>query len=315
MWSVRHPAGRHRADRVVRPLGWAFVAVLAGIVILAPASIAAGSPPNPSSGVATVDGKIAEWSLAADLFSDMSDAGYASRPVVAHLYLRYDCASGTLFALVLGVGDARFLQTRPEDAYLRIGDSGKIVSGQSGNDGTPPDFAWVNGDGKLADGYEASAPVAPGSYPELRAHILMLDESADGYAPIDTRPRNVPLELNCPKATPTGETLPTATATATTAPTATATGETLPTATATGETLPTATATATTTVTTDETPAPTGDTLAETGTPKTTLPPTSTDGSGSSPADGTKPILLGLALVIIGALVLSPKAGSSLRRR
>ena len=53
-----------------------------------------------------------------------------TQPVVAKLYLRYDCASETLFALVLGVDGTQFQQTRPENAYIRIDGAGKAVSGE-----------------------------------------------------------------------------------------------------------------------------------------------------------------------------------------
>ena len=121
----------------------------------------------------------------------MTDAGDASQPVVAHLYLRYDCSSETLFALVLGVDGTQFRQTRPENAYIRIDGAGKAVSGLSGNNGTPPDFSWVNPDGTLADGFEGSLPLAPGSH-TVWAHILRPDNSADGYQSVDTSPTERP---------------------------------------------------------------------------------------------------------------------------
>jgi len=54
---------------------------------------------------------------------------------------------------VLLTGENRALVSRPENAYLRIGTTGKLVSGESGNNGTPPDFSWVDSDGALALGY------------------------------------------------------------------------------------------------------------------------------------------------------------------
>ena len=81
--------------------------------------------------------------------------------------------------------------SRPENAYLRIGTTGKLVSGLSGNDGTPPDFSWVDSDGELARGYEVSASLAPGSY-TIRSHVLIPEDSADGYAPVDNISRADP---------------------------------------------------------------------------------------------------------------------------
>jgi len=140
----------------------------------------------------------------------MADAGKPTKPVIAHLYLRYDCDTGTLFALVLGKDGTQFMQTRPENAYIRIDGVGKAVSGLSGNDGTPPDFSWVNPDGKLADGFEASVPVAPGDH-TVRAHVLRPDTSSDGYQSVDNIDQGAPLTLECAKPTPTPTPTPTST--------------------------------------------------------------------------------------------------------
>ena len=91
----------------------------------------------------------------------MTTAGNAADDTLATLYLRYDCTSHVLYGLVLTEDGYGIQQTRPEEAYLRIDGAGKLVSGLSGNDGTPPDFAWVDGDGTLAGGFEASAPWRP----------------------------------------------------------------------------------------------------------------------------------------------------------
>jgi hypothetical protein len=250
--------------------------------VLGPASVGAASPPVPSSGSATVDGKTGDWNLAADHFADMTDTGIADGPVMAKLYLRYDCASETLFALVLGVDGIQFRETRPENAYIRIDGVGKLVSGESGNDGTPPDFSWVNPDGTLADGWEASGSLAPGTY-ALRAHVLRPDDSADGYAQVDNIGKADPLKLVCATATPT----PTPTPTGTTEPTATANGT------------------------------PTGTVEAVTSRPRVTLPPTSTIASTETPVASMGLVFLGLGLVLAGALVLleKPKLVGGRRRR
>ena len=277
-------------NEILRPLGWAGVAALLALSVLGPASAGAASPPVPSSGTATVDGSTGDWNLGADHFADMTDAGSPTQPVVAKLYLRYDCASETLFALVLGVDGTQFQQTRPENAYIRIDGAGKAVSGESGNDGSPPDFSWVNPDGTLTDGWEASAHVTPGSH-TVRAHVLRPDDSADGYQNVDNIGRADPLELVCEKATPT----PTPTATPTEAPTGTPGGTTAPTA----------------------TPKPNGGVEGVTSKPRVTLPPTSTIGSTETPVSSLGLIFLGLGLVLAGALVLleKPKLVGGRRRR
>jgi hypothetical protein len=270
---------RPRAGRLLRPLGWAGVATLLAVAVLGPTSVGAASPPIPSSGSATVDGSTGDWNLGADHFADMTDAGSATKPVVAKLYLRYDCASETLYALVLGVDGTQFRETRPENAYIRIDGAGKLVSGESGNDGTAPDFSWVNPDGTLADGWEASGPLAPGSH-TVRAHVLRPDDSSDGYQNVDNIGRADPLVLECATATPTPTPTPTPTATATVAPTATAT---------------------------NPTKTPDGGVEGVTSKPHVTLPPTSTIAPTEAPVASLGLVFLGLALVLAGALVLLEK--------
>jgi hypothetical protein len=285
-----------RRGRLIRPLGWAAVAALLALSVAGPAAVGAASPPVPTHGSATVDGATGDWDLGADTFADMTDAGNADKPVVARLYLRYDCDTETLFALVLGVDGTQFRQDRPENAYIRIDGVGKLVSGLSGDDGTPPDFAWVNPDGKLTDGWEASAHVAAGSH-TVRAHVLRPDDSSDAYQSIDNIGRSDPLDLACVKPTPTPTPTPTATPTATPTPTPTPTGGIEGTAT------PTATSP--------------GGVEGVTATPKVTLPPTATVGSGEPPTASLSMVFLGLGLVIAGALVLldKPKLAAGRRRR
>ena len=173
------------------------VAAAAGVLLLTaafvPASLAAA--PDPSPGSATVDGNTGDWSLGADFFSDMND-GVDGHPVRAKFYARYDCDEEVLYGLVVVQGDEKARQDRPDEAYITIDGSGKLTDPTDGNDGTPPDFAWVNGDGTLADGWEASGPLAPSSY-TIRVHVLVADDSADGYTPMDLIGRNVPLEIEC----------------------------------------------------------------------------------------------------------------------
>ena len=178
-------------------LSAAFLA--AGMLTIAGAAfplLAGASAPNPSAGTATIDGDPGEWDLAADLFAPMTSGGDPSRPVLATFYARYDCATGVLAGLVLVKDGEHGQQTRPENAYLRIDGLGKAVSGLSGDDGTPPDFAWVHPDGTFADGFEASLSLAPGTY-TIRAHILIDDNTSDGYTSYDTVPRDGPLVLSC----------------------------------------------------------------------------------------------------------------------
>lgn len=257
----------------IRSAAWLAVGLLVMTAAFAPVVGAASS--TPSAGSATVDGDPGEWSLGTDLFADMA-AG--SQDPMGRLYLRYDCDTETLYGLVLTLDGNKAQQTRPAEAYLRIDGAGKLVSGQSGDDGTPPDFAWVGGDGTLADGFEASGHVAPGSH-TIRAHVLIDDDSADGYTPIDA---NAPLELEC--AAPTE------------APTPTPTGEVEPTATPTGSVDPVT-----------GTPTPTAGVGGVAATPRVTLPPTDVaiDDEPAS-TSGLSPVLLILAAGVAAALILLP---------
>jgi hypothetical protein len=175
----------------------ALIAPLAGALLLtalfAPASLAAA--PNPSYGSATVDGATGDWDLGADFFADMIDAGEHG-DVRAKLYLRYDCEEEVLYGLVLAQNGEKARQDRPDEAYIAI-DGSKLIT----PDG---DFAWVNGDGTLADGWEGAGDLVAGSY-TIRAHVLIADDSADGYTPMDIVGRNVPLEIECTDVEPTDE--------------------------------------------------------------------------------------------------------------
>lgn len=186
-------AGRRRRWSPARTA----VATLAGALLLtaafAPASMAAA--PTPNDGTATVDGSIGDWSLGADFFADMTAGGVAGRDVRAKLYLKYDCDAEVLYALVLAQGDEKARQDRPDEAYINIDGSNKINS-------THGQFAWVNGDGTLADGFEGSAALAPGDH-TLRAHVLIADDSEDGYTPMDSVGRFIPLVIECGGAGPT----------------------------------------------------------------------------------------------------------------
>jgi hypothetical protein len=179
--------------------------------LLAPATLAA----TPNDGTATVDGATGDWSLGADFFADMTPGG-SGHNLLAKLYLRYDCDAGVLYALVLAQDPERILQTDPTpspgsdftESYLQIDGSGKAVHGGSGNNGTPPDFAFVNPEGDVADGFEASASLGSGSH-TLRAHVLIADSDAeDGYVAVDTAGRTVPLDIECQEVQPTATAKP-----------------------------------------------------------------------------------------------------------
>jgi hypothetical protein len=263
--------------------------VLAVSLVIVPTVLAA----QPSSGAVTVDGHTGDWDLGADFFANMTPGGGAGGAVLAKLYLRYDCDDEVLYALVLMKDGEKAIQTDPTEAYIRIDGSGKAVHGNSGNDGTPPDFSWVGGNGTLADGWEASAPVPAGNH-TVRAHIKRADDTEDGYTSLDNIGVNAPMELVC--AQPTETPAPTATAapTATPAPTATAapTGTPAPT----GSVSPTSA---------PNTPAPTGEVAPATASPVRTLPPTDTLAPASSGSNGAALVLVALAVGSLATVVVT----------
>lgn len=144
------------------------------------ASAASATPPFPSIGTAVVDGEYGEWNLTTDFFADMYRAGDPNKPLESKLYLRYDCATNTVFALVLcEPGVVGYIDSTATTAWIAIGSqSNKVVNEVSGNDGIPPDFAWIDrgfdGNPWHVLGYEASFSMMPGSY-AIIAHIDIWD--------------------------------------------------------------------------------------------------------------------------------------------
>lgn len=162
----------------------------------------AGPPPQPVGpmhfpryGQATVDGAISEWNLTTDFFSDMYVAANPDMAVLGQAYLRYDCSSQTVYVLVLPLPAYPLIV---DGVTITLGDNSTKVVGinswgvinsagtkaytsESGNDGTPPDFAYY-GRGlatppsydpepsNYALGYEASFTLAPGVYDNIGIH-------------------------------------------------------------------------------------------------------------------------------------------------
>ena len=149
--------------------------------LIAPPQVLAWTPPSYWSET-TVDGYyIDEWDLTDDFFADMYRAGKTDKPLESKAYLRYDCVPNTLYVLVLTEPGVPALAAGWESsAWAAIGSiSNKVYTGMSGNDGIPPDFAWVglSGDGLYASGYEASFQLDPGDW-KIIIHIEVLDDSA-----------------------------------------------------------------------------------------------------------------------------------------
>jgi hypothetical protein len=125
-------------------------------------------------GSANVDGNPGEWTEA-DFFADLYRAGHDDKPVEAKAYLRYDCQTYTLYVLVKTTEGIYGLST-PEDAWVRdVNGTDKLVTGNSGDDGVPPDFQWINNNGTHNEGFEASITLSPGRYP-IEVHINVWDD-------------------------------------------------------------------------------------------------------------------------------------------
>lgn len=142
--------------------------------------VCAATPPQPTYGTAIVDGDSSEWNLAedgsGDFFANMHRAAKSEKKVESKLYLRYDCETNTLYALVLGVEGVPVL-VEPDDSFLKLGNSDKLVDGNYGDDDSVPDFAWVglSGDEETALGWEASASLSPGAYNNFNVHTQVDD--------------------------------------------------------------------------------------------------------------------------------------------
>jgi len=164
--------------------------IIGFILLFTLPSLAFAASPYPSIGTATVDGNPGEWNLANDFFADMYRAGDGGKVVESKLYLRYYPTTETLYLLVLTEPGVPALALE-DDAWAAIDDiSNKEVNGNSGNDGTPPDFAWVNPTNGEADGFEASFNLAIGEY-TLIVHIQVFNDN-EAQTSKTLRP-NIPL--------------------------------------------------------------------------------------------------------------------------
>lgn len=149
--------------------------LFAVLFVLLTAALASAAAPFVVTGTADVNGNSSEWNLANDFFANMYKAGNPNKETLAKLYLRYDCQTQTLYALVLvEPGHTIAANVGPGEHYLKLGVT-TLVNDASGDNGTPPDFAWINKrTGPLgvdiADGWEASTSLTTGNYSNLNAH-------------------------------------------------------------------------------------------------------------------------------------------------
>jgi hypothetical protein len=157
------------------------IGILTSLLLLI-ASTAPAAPPNPTYGTANVDGNSGEWNLPQDFYTLMYRAGDPTKPVESKAYLRYDCATHTMYVLVLiEPNSVGYIDPNAQTAWVAINaQNNKVVTENSGDDGIPPDFQWIgqayDGDPQHVRGYEASFPIAPGSY-NIIFHVDVIDSS------------------------------------------------------------------------------------------------------------------------------------------
>ena len=159
---------------------------------------------TPTAGTATVNGNTTEWNLTNDFYDNMYQAWRLDKPIESKLYLRYDCSTQTLYVLVLTQPGVQVIASQPSYSYVKIDGSGNtVVDGNSGNNGTPPDFAWVSlgvsgnctGNNTYALGWEASIPnVSEGNH-TLWVHTQVCDSGSQTSGTVN---QWIPLPICCP---------------------------------------------------------------------------------------------------------------------
>lgn len=185
-------------SKLVRPL----VTLLLAVALMGIPIIATAAPPHPTPGAADVDSDISEWDLSGDFFADMYRAANPNMVVQSKLYLRYECSTETLYALVLAL-EPFTVVSEGSDSFVKLGNSNTLVNGNFGDDDSAPDFQWVGLDGDSALGWEASAILAPGTYPNLNVHTNVWDEGHNSQTSA-VAGRSIELDLTC---TPTAVTV------------------------------------------------------------------------------------------------------------
>lgn len=185
-----------------RLLWWVLRIIVIGLF---PASSFA-TPPAPSYGTAVVDGDTAEWDLANDFFADMHRAGDSTKPLYCKAYLRYDCATATMYVMVLGESNV-ILYFSPGGilvgSWVAINTTAnRVVTDRSGNDGIPPDVAPIglgyDGVANHVLGVEASFTIQPGSY-QIYMYQGVWERVAASYAATLGYPGTAPdLVIGCP---------------------------------------------------------------------------------------------------------------------
>ena len=195
------------------------LAIVLGVMWLAwrlsPTTILAAAPDvrEVTPAGITIDGSASDWDeLPADFLSNMFEAGNPEKDVLSRLYGRFDCSTETFYVFVQTVPLWNILPS-DNDNYVKLGQTDKLVDGAAGNNGTPPDFAYVG-----ATGWEAAFHLAPGSYfgdGGLNVHAQVVPSARPATSAVADRRLDVTIDCSAP---PTATPAPTATPTPTPAP-------------------------------------------------------------------------------------------------
>lgn len=144
-----------------------------------------------------IDGDISDWSEN-DYYASMHRAGNSSKQIESNLYLRFDCESGTMCALVLTVEGVPALE-EANNAFIKFkeditanGNGSKLVDGSSSG------FAWVYIDGLLR-GFEACFDNPGDGF--INAHINVFNDGGSQTSAATTttesNDRWIPLVTDC----------------------------------------------------------------------------------------------------------------------
>lgn len=160
-------------------------------------------PPLPEPGTAVVDGDVSEWDLSTtgpDFFANMYQAwnnggGASGQPILSYLYLRYDCETETMYALVYQKDGTVPLEVSG-DHWIAVPNLSTKVVDES--DGLPTfSFVGVNydGNGNHARGYEAKFSLNGISQPTLITAHANVD--VGGTQTSGTGGKEIPLNADC----------------------------------------------------------------------------------------------------------------------
>jgi hypothetical protein len=151
-----------------------------------------------------VDGDFTDWNLNDDFFADMYMTGHPDRFVMSTLYMRYDCSTEMLYALVLDNEDDGWSpDQQADDAWIKLYDIGwpnnLLINGYGEGNTTPRSFEWVYetaGDvNTQLLGYEASARLDDAFYYSFEAHLEIDGETSSTGK--EVHGYSIPLSVEC----------------------------------------------------------------------------------------------------------------------